>query len=285
MKTKFLLFPLLALSFTCLLTACSDDDDDERTENITVVIKDDGTTSNGSIFSAIDDKNFYLDYVKYSVVEGHLEVSGYDSKGVNGVAKIASRITYSGNTYEVLAIQSKAFWDCKVLSSVTIPNSVASIGEGVFKGCTGLTSITIPNSVTSIGNYAFYECTGLTSITIPNSVTSIGNFVFSGCTGLTSITIPNSVTSIAGSAFYGCSSLTSITIPNSVTSIGYYAFYECTGIMDFYCYIENLQKLSVDNYIIDSTIYGSATLHVPAASIASYQNTYPWKYFVSIVAL
>ena len=116
------------------------------------------------------------------------------------------------------------------VTSITIPNSVTSIGEYAFYGCTGLTSITIPNSVTSIGEYAFYGCTGLTSINIPNSVTSIVGYAFSGCTGLTSITIPNSVTSIGSSAFYGCTGLTSITIPNSVTSIGNGAFYGCTGL-------------------------------------------------------
>ena len=47
----------------------------------------------------------------------------------------------------------------------------------------GLTSITIPDSVTSIGYSAFEGCTGLTSITIPDSVTSIGNCAFLGCSG------------------------------------------------------------------------------------------------------
>ena len=96
--------------------------------------------------------------------------------------------------------------------------------------CTYLTSITIPNSVTSIGNNAFYECSGLTSITIPNSVTNIGDGAFSGCSRLTSVTIPNSVTSIGDYAFSKCSALTSVTIPNSVTSIGDNAFSGCTGI-------------------------------------------------------
>ena len=73
--------------------------------------------------------------------------------------------------------------------------------------CTGLTSITILDSVTSIGACAFADCTGLTSITIPDSVTSIGYGTFDGCTGLTSITIPNSVTSIEDAAFDGCASL------------------------------------------------------------------------------
>ena len=122
------------------------------------------------------------------------------------------------------------FSGCSGLTSVTIPNSVTSIGDYAFSGCSGLTSITIPNSVTSIGDYAFRDCSGLTSITIPNSVTSIGDYAFSGCSGLISVTIPNSVTSIADNAFQNCRSLTSVTIPNSVTSIGDNAFRDCSGL-------------------------------------------------------
>ena len=111
-------------------------------------------------------------------------------------------------------------------TSVTIPNSVTSIGDYAFN-CCDLTSVTIPNSVTSIGASAFYACRSLTSVTIPNSVTSIENSTFRNCSDLTSVTIPNSVTSIGASAFYECRSLTSVTIPNSVTSIGYNAFWLC----------------------------------------------------------
>ena len=80
------------------------------------------------------------------------------------------------------------YYECTSLISVTIPNSVTSIGSSVFYRCTSLTSVTIPNSVTSINNNAFNGCSGLTSVTIPNSVTSIGGGAFSGCTGLTSVT-------------------------------------------------------------------------------------------------
>ena len=116
------------------------------------------------------------------------------------------------------------------LTSVSIPNSVTSIGESAFRACHSLTSITISNNVTSIGDYAFSGCIGLTSITIPESVRSIGNYTFRYCESLTSITIPNSVTSIGSSAFEDCKGLTSITIPNSVTSIKDNAFQGCTGL-------------------------------------------------------
>ena len=119
---------------------------------------------------------------------------------------------YDGTQVTEYEIYRYAFYNCTGLTSVTIPDSVTSIGDFAFSGCTGLTSITIPDSVTSIGYSAFSGCTGLTNVTIPNSVTSIEYFAFSGCTGLTSITIPDSVTSIGNYAFSGCTDLTIYTV-------------------------------------------------------------------------
>lgn len=171
-----------------------------------------------------DDEECY-----YAVVTYQEQDSPNNYFGLTSVV-IPKSVSYNGTTYEVVAIDTAAFAQCCKLTSITIPNSVTSIGYGAFIGCSGLTLITIPNSVTSIGNIAFDGCSGLTSITIPNSVTSIGYSVFRGCTSLTSITIGSSVTSIGISAFSGCSNLNSITIPNSVTSIEYWAFFRCSGL-------------------------------------------------------
>ena len=73
-----------------------------------------------------------------------------------------------------------------------------------YSGCSGLTSIEIPNSVTSIGNGAFLECTGLTSFTIPNSVTTIGEEAFEGCNKLHTIVLGNNIQSIGYRAFSNC---------------------------------------------------------------------------------
>ena len=151
------------------------------------------------------------------------------------------------------------------LTSVTIPNSVTSIGDYAFLYCDSLTAITIGNGVTSIGELAFGYCTSLERLTVApgnpvyhsagncvietatgtltqgcnnsvipsdGSVTSIGDYAFAYCDSLTSVTIPDSVTSIGSSAFSDCTSLTltSVTIPDSVTSIGREAFSDCTSL-------------------------------------------------------
>lgn len=127
----------------------------------------------------------------------------------------------------VTTIGDGAFRWCTSLNSINIPNSVKTIGEYAFSGCEGLTSISIPNNVTSIGESAFYYCTNLTSLTIPTNVSSIGSGVFACCYNLKSIIIPDNVTSIGNYAFDYCKELTSITIPDNVTSIGDGAFRGC----------------------------------------------------------
>ena len=130
----------------------------------------------------------------------------------------------------VTTIGTDAFCYCRSLTSVTIPDSVTTIGAGAFNGCSNLTSVTIGDSVTEIGYRVFEDCSSLTSVTIPDSVTMIGYSAFEDCYSLTSVTIGDSVTTIGGGAFCNCSSLTSVTIPDSVTMIGNEAFFGCSSL-------------------------------------------------------
>lgn len=62
------------------------------------------------------------------------------------------------------SIKDSAFYNCQKLKSITIPNSVTSIGSSAFYNCDSLISVTIGNSVTSIGSHAFCYCSLLTSL-------------------------------------------------------------------------------------------------------------------------
>ena len=127
----------------------------------------------------------------------------------------------------VKVIGDVAFWGCKSLTNINIPNSDTTIGDRAFVWCESLTNINIPNSVKTIGEQFFGGCKSLTNINIPNSVTTIGDSAFAYCDSLTSINIPNSITTIGKLAFWGCESLVNINIPNSVTTIEDGAFYGC----------------------------------------------------------
>ena len=157
-------------------------------------------------------------------------VSAPNNKLYTGSFLIPGSVTQNvtGISYKVIAIVDNAFEQCSVIS-VTIPETVTSIGRSAFSDCTQLKSVTILGSVTSIGRSAFSGCTQLESVTISEGVTTIGNNAFSD-TGLTSVTIPGSVTSIGSSAFSHCLRLTSVTISEGVASIGDNAFSD-TGLI------------------------------------------------------
>ena len=207
-----------------------------------------------------------------------------------------------------LGITMSAFSGCSGLASVTIPNSVTSIGGNAFYNCSGLTSVTIPNSVTSIEGYAFYGCSSLTSVTIPASVTSIGSDAFTFCGELTSIiveegntvydsrnncnaiietesntlirgckntVIPNSVTSIGSNSFLHCNGMTSVIIPASVSYISIDAFTPMS-LTEVYCFAKDVPDapsyINGDGIEIGlSFILYNAIVYVPEGSVDAYK--------------
>jgi hypothetical protein len=125
-------------------------------------------------------------------------------------------------TYEipntVTTLGSGVFSACKDLTSVKIPASVRSIPIWTFTGCTSLTDVNISEGVVTIGENAF-EGVPLTSVTIPSSVTTIRPYAFWKCTALQAVYGMNGVTQIYNNAFQACTALTSFTIPSGVTTI------------------------------------------------------------------
>lgn len=193
-----------------------------------------------------------------SADETYAEVVGY----TGNLTELIIAQEYNG--VPVKTIRGNAFKDSSI-TSITIPNSITTIGSSSFQGCKSLTDVTIGKGVTGIGAYAFYECDGLrnvyitdltqwcnievdsfanpllyaqnmylngeliTELVIPDSVTRIECNAFFGYRSLTSVKIPNSVKIIGSGAFCGCSALESVTIPDSIMSIESGAFEYCSS--------------------------------------------------------
>ena len=127
----------------------------------------------------------------------------------------------------VTDIGEDAFCYCKKLTSVVIPDSVTSIGDGAFSH-SGLKSIVIPGSVKSIGEKVFIYCENLSTVEI--GIENVDATLLSGCSHVTSITLRNGVTTIGDQAFFDCYSLETIYIPKSVERIGASAFVDVKSI-------------------------------------------------------
>ncbi len=115
------------------------------------------------------------------------------------------------------------------ITSVTIPDSVTTIGEMAFGVCFNLKTVSIPDSVTTIGDSAFYQSNGLISVTLGEGLTSIGELAFFKCFRLAFLNLPDSLTTIGESAFEGCA-FTSLSFGQNLTSIGRGAFLSCSKL-------------------------------------------------------
>ena len=246
---------------------------------------------------------------------------------VNFNADSCTYMGYRGN-YSVYPV----FGNCNV-STVNIGSHVKMIPDGGFCGCSSLQSITIPDSVESIGILSFFNCTGLTSITIPRRIKSIGDYAFYGCSNLATvnfnadsctymgydtntyaicrafancgvnainignnvktipdyafmrsyvqtIVIPDSVEYIGQGAFHSCDSLESMVIGNSVDSIGAGAFYGCTGLTSITAKPAIAPRTGFNAFIY---VPDSIPVYIPCGSTASY--TARWSNFNNFVGV
>lgn len=158
------------------------------------------------------------------------------------------------------------------IETITLPDSLLSIGENAFGSCKSLTAITISNSVTSIGKEAFNECSQLSSMVLPDSVITLGESCFAYMT-LTSFTFGNKIKEIPKSCFSHSALVNTLSIPSTIEKIGDYAFY--------YCSLKSLIVNSINPPILGTGVFDigndNIAISVPYESVDKYKTADGWK--------
>ncbi|MCR5184825.1 MAG: leucine-rich repeat domain-containing protein [Bacilli bacterium] len=126
----------------------------------------------------------------------------------------------------IATIGPKAFTKCKSLASIELGNNLTTIREEAFSYCSALTEITIPDSLIELYRMTFYFCESLTSATLGNCLKTINEYAFA-FTALTSVSIPDSVETIKYEAFSCCRNLISVELGKNVQFIGSSVFNNC----------------------------------------------------------
>lgn len=191
----------------------------------------------------------------------------------------------------------------RAIQSLTIPESVKSMGRYPFNVCenlrvvnfnaincegpasgnrwfddTHLYELNLGDKVESIPNYLVYNQDSLKNFSIPESVKRIGDYAYYSCAQMVNIALPPAIEYIGSYAFYNCKeAYGDIVIPESLTMIGHMAFYNCLKIHHIY----SMRKVAtdLDNNPFGFDIQNSKWLIVPRCSAQSYKAAKGWGSF------
>lgn len=229
------------------------------------------TVADGNGDFAVSFSSSYTSGEKITVTA---EVSG----ATKSIELFAPSETVSGSNNWIAFTISTGGYPTNIAMSTTgsIPNDIPANAFYAQSGniFSKARSLTIPNTITSIGDSAFRGWGLVTSLVIPDSVVSLGEFVFQNWTSATSLIVGNGVTSIKTACFESWISATSLTIGSSVADIYDYAFFGWSSLLE-------MTVLRATPPTITSTTFSglkaSCVIKVPAASLNAYKTAPNWS--------
>ena len=115
-------------------------------------------------------------------------------------------------------IKAYALCDCSAITSLKLPSTLTTVGDGALAGMSSLTELVLPQTVKSVGHLAFRHCTALETIELPEALTTTGVSPFYGCTSLLGVTLPANITGVENNyMFDNCPALEKILVNTSNT--------------------------------------------------------------------
>jgi len=156
------------------------------------------------------------------------------------VTKIPSYI-FNSTSIKITGLSFEEGSVCKSIGNHAFSTAIAAANKVV--------SITLPDSIETIGEYAFHGCNDITTIAFPSNLRSIGTYAFQNCTALEQADLPANLRSIATYAFNGCTGMNYIVLPQNLKTIGTYAFNGCTNIYEIYYDCISLDNLTNASHV------------------------------------
>ena len=125
--------------------------------------------------------DFEVDGFCFNIIgDNEVEVTSRETDKYAGEVFIPSTVINNGTTYQVTRIGLRAFYGCRDVTVVDIPEGITSIGRAAFNSCVNLENVDLPNSLVSIEESAFSYCHAITSFHVPRNLASLGEQVFMG---------------------------------------------------------------------------------------------------------
>jgi len=201
-----------------------------------VVLNEGLKTISGSVFHACSSlKRVTIPSTLEEIGNGAFSprIERVDIKSIEAWCRITF-IEYQNweNTSNPLHNGADLYLNGKLLTDLTIPDSITSIKYIAFVGCKSIKNLVIPNSVKTIGGKAFAGCSALENVSIGTGVTSIGARAFYSCGSLCSLKISAKDVNVGTYAFYNDGNMTEITGSGNLASLDEFAFSNCEKLKD-----------------------------------------------------
>ena len=231
---KFVFFLFFICAAVLCLTACN--------PNPTTTTASKKTPSQGLAFTLSEDGTYYILSGRGSCADTSIIIpSMYEELPVKEIGENAFFVVEKSEDFSeivsvtipdsVTTIGNYAFAYCKGLTSVTFGLGIKTVGDRAFLGCESLTSVAILDTVESIGESAFSQCVSMESAVFADTLKTVGELAFINCKQLISVTLGDNLEAIPNSAFARCENLRAIFGGSRIQSIGNRAFEDCKSLV------------------------------------------------------